>query len=302
MIERDSAHLVPLELDCNAHGRRIASHRGDRHVPPAMGRTGGTPRHSPASAIMSWMKASGEPYYRRDLALVHHRGFGFHAELCAAGILALLEPVRARRGVVLELGCGSGLLTRHLVDAGHRVLATDASPAMLKLAREHVTGAEEIAQLVLPDDVIPPADAIVSVGHVLNYLPDEASIDRALIAAAEALAPDGILALDICDLQWGELRRDAPPLGRVDEDWGVVTEFSVPTASRFIRQITVFVRDEYGAWRRDDERHDNVLVDTRRVPEVLAEHGVEARVGLSFGQESLPAGLRTVIGRRRPLA
>ncbi len=67
---------------------------------------------------------------------MHHLGFGFHADACAPGILALLEPVRDRGGLVLELGCGSGLLTRHLIDAGHRVIATDASSAMLELARE----------------------------------------------------------------------------------------------------------------------------------------------------------------------
>src|ERR687894_2009800 len=89
--------------------------------------------------------SAGVPYYRPDLARVHHLGFGFHADACAPGILALLESVRNRGGVVLELGCGSGLLTRHLVDAGHRVVATDASPAMLELTRDHASGAEEIA-------------------------------------------------------------------------------------------------------------------------------------------------------------
>jgi 2-polyprenyl-3-methyl-5-hydroxy-6-metoxy-1,4-benzoquinol methylase len=83
-------------------------------------------------------------YYRRDLALVHHRGFGFHAQACAPGILALLEPVRARAGLVLELGCGSGLLTRVLAEAGHRVIATDASPAMLELARSYAPGAVDV--------------------------------------------------------------------------------------------------------------------------------------------------------------
>jgi hypothetical protein len=57
------------------------------------------------------------PYYRRDLALVHHLGFGFHADDCAPGILELLQPVRECDGLVVELGCGSGLLTRYLVDA-----------------------------------------------------------------------------------------------------------------------------------------------------------------------------------------
>jgi hypothetical protein len=49
--------------------------------------------------------------YRRDLALVHDLGFGFHAELCEDGVLGLLAPVRERGGLVLELGCGSGALT-----------------------------------------------------------------------------------------------------------------------------------------------------------------------------------------------
>ena len=111
-----------------------------------------------------------EPYYRADLALVHHLGFGFHADLVAPGVIALLEPVRARAGLVVELGCGSGLLTRHLLDAGHRVVATDASPAMLALAAETAPDAEGLALLVLPDDPIPPCDAVVSVGHPLSLI------------------------------------------------------------------------------------------------------------------------------------
>ena len=144
------------------------------------------------------------PYYRRDLALVHHRGFAHHAARCAPGILEVLRPVRERGGLVVELGCGSGLLTRYLVDAGHRVVATDASPAMLEIAASYVPDAEEVRRLTLPDDPVPPADAIVSVGHALNYLPDEVSIDRALVAIAGALRPRGVLALDLCDLDYAE--------------------------------------------------------------------------------------------------
>lgn len=244
------------------------------------------------------MGESGAPYYRRDLALVHHRGFASHAEMCAPGIVELLEPVRAREGLVVELGCGSGLLTRHLLDAGYRVLATDASPAMLELAREAAPDATEIRRLALPDDAVPPADAIVSVGHALSYLPDEAAIDRALVAIAHALRPAGVLAIDLCDLEWGEARREMAGVGRVGEDWAIVTAWSVPAPSRFVREMTTFVRNDDGSWRRDDERHDNVLVDTTLVPELLARHGVEARVASSFGSVELPTGLRAVIGTR----
>ena len=239
-----------------------------------------------------------DSYYRRDLALVHHRGFGFHAQACAPGILALLGPIRSREGTVLELGCGSGLLTRELTAAGHRVLATDASPAMLDLARGYAPAAEDIRTLVLPHDPLPLADAVVSVGHVLNYLPDEHAIDQALTAIARALRPGGLFAIDICDLAYGEARRDAPPAVGVQDDWAIITRFSLPAANRFVRQITTFVRGQDDSWRRADETHHNVLIDTARIPALLAAEGVQVKVASAFGSEQLPAGLRVLIGHR----
>jgi SAM-dependent methyltransferase len=237
-----------------------------------------------------------EPYYQHDLALVHARGYGLHAERCAPGVLALLEPVRG--GLVLEIGCGTGALTRHLLAAGHRVLATDASPAMLDVARETLGPSAEIARLTLPQDPLPEADAIVGIGHAVSYLASAAEIDLALTAMAQALRPGGLLAIDICDLEWGTDRGGAASLGRAGPDWAVITEFSMPSPDRFVRDITTFVPDGRGAWRRDSEHHENVLVDTSRIPELLRPHGVSARVRCSFGDEELPTGLKTVIGAR----
>jgi SAM-dependent methyltransferase len=237
------------------------------------------------------------PYYRSDLARVHHEGFGFHADAVAPGVLKLLEPVRARRGLVLEIGCGSGLLTKHLVDAGHQVLATDASSAMLDLAREHVPGTEAV-ELRLPDDPLPEADAIVSVGHPLSYLDHQEQLDRSVTAFARALRPGGVLAFDICDFQWGEARRDQPPQVWFGEDWVLITRTSVPDRRTFRRDMTIFVRSTRGLWRREEEIHDNVLVDTNEIPALLGKAGVQAEVRASFGSETLPTGLVAVVGRR----
>jgi SAM-dependent methyltransferase len=241
-----------------------------------------------------------EPYYRADLALIHHLGFGFHADDCAPGVIRLLQPIRAAGGLVVELGCGSGLLTKYLVDAGHRVIATDASPAMLDIARGYAPGVEEIRQLVLPDDPIPEADAIVSIGHVLSYLPDEGSIERALVAIAGALRPGGPFAIDLCDLAYAASRSEPATMAWKHDDWALITETSVPTSDRFVREMAIFMPNPDGSWRRDDERHDNVMIDTSAVPALLDSHGVDAAVGRSFGDEQLPTGLHTIIGHRRP--
>jgi SAM-dependent methyltransferase len=240
-----------------------------------------------------------EPYYRPDLALVHHRGFGFHADMCAPGIIELLEPVRARNGLVLEVGCGSGLLTRYLVDAGLRVIATDASPAMLEIARETVPDAEGIERITLPDDPLPEADAVVSIGHALCYLPTVEAVERSLVALARALKPGGVYALDLEDLEWAAARVEQPAHGRVGDDWAIISEYSVPAPDRFVRCITTFLRESDGTWRRDDETHDNVMIDTRTIPALLATEGVDVEVRSSFGVEELPAGLRTIVGRKR---
>ena len=243
---------------------------------------------------------TNEPLYRRDLAYVFDQGYGFHAEACAPGILALLEPVRARHGLVLEIGCGSGLLTKRLVGAGHRVIATDASPAMLDLTRDAVGGAEDIRTLVLPDDPIPAVDAIVGIGHALNYLCDAAAVRRGLVALADALLPGGLLAVDLCDLEWGTARRGAMAQGRVGDDWAIITKFSQPTPDRFDRDLTTFVRGADGSYRREDEHHGNVLIDTSLVPALLRERGVTATIGGSFNDDNhpLPVELRSIVGHR----
>jgi SAM-dependent methyltransferase len=235
-------------------------------------------------------------YYQHDLALIHARGFGQHADRCAPGVLDLLAAVRG--GLVLEIGCGAGALTRHLLAAGHRVIATDASAAMISLARQALGSSADVRRLALPDDPLPEADAIVSVGHVISYLPDAAVVDRALVAMAGALRPGGVLAIDICDLEFGRVRAGEANRGLAGPDWAVITEFSAPAPDIFVRDVTTFVPDGAGAWRRGSEHHENVLVDTSGIPALLASHGVTATVRTSFGAAELPPGMRAVTGVR----
>ena len=235
-------------------------------------------------------------YYGPDLALVHDRGFAFHAERTSPGVLALLDGVRRRGGLVHEIGCGSGALTRHLAAAGHRVVASDASPAMVDLARRELPGVD-VRRIRLPDDPLPEADAVVGVGHVLNYLPDADAVRRALIAIAGSLRPGGVLALDLCDLAYAVRDGDAP-YARVEDDWAIVTRFSSPRPDRFVRDITTFLPEVGGRWRRSDERHDTVLLATASVPGWLDGTDVDTEIRSAFGAEELPRGLVVLVGKK----
>jgi hypothetical protein len=121
-----------------------------------------------------------------------------------------------------------------------------------------------------------------------------------LRAIAAAVAPGGVLAIDICDLEWAAARLEVKLASRVGDDWAIVTEYEIPAPDRFVRKMTTFLRNDDGSWRRADERHDNALVDTTLIPAWLEGSGLDVTVGDSFGTERLPVGLKTVIAHRPP--
>lgn len=243
--------------------------------------------------------AGDRPYDRGTLARIHHEGFGFHADACAPGILALLEPVKERGGLVVEVGCGTGLLTSHLVSAGHRVIATDASSAMLDIARSYVPGALDHRLVALPDDSLGEADAVVSTGHALSYLPSREPLEEALVSCARALRPGGVLALDLEDLTTRDAQIARPPSGWMGDDWALVIERVSDGPDHFARVLTSFVREDDGRYRREQERHDNVLIDVHAVvPPLLQAEGLEVEIRTSFGTETTMEGLLVVAARR----
>ena len=108
-----------------------------------------------------------------------------------------------------------------------------------------------------------------------------------------------MLAIDVCDLAYGPIRAAEGNVARTGPDWAIITEFSGLAPDKITRDITTFVPDGHGAWRRGRERRENVLVDTSLIPALLASHGVEATVGTSFGVAEVPPGLRVVTGVKR---
>ncbi|HEV8552094.1 MAG TPA: class I SAM-dependent methyltransferase [Casimicrobiaceae bacterium] len=247
---------------------------------------------------------TSDTYYQPDLAWVHHAGYSHHVERTCAGIVQLLRDGGLSAGArVLDVGCGSGLLARELLTAGFAVHGVDASPAMIELAREYECGAH-FAVVRMPtglaagvDGALPEADAVVSTGHVLNYLDTRADIAQALGELARG-ASSGNAGDRFDDGAIPRTARHREVHAKVEDDWAIVTRFSHPEPCRFDRMITVFFRRVGDSWRRSDEHHRNLTFDVDDAMDVLRDNGIDAHCRGAFGDEKLPEGLVVLTGRR----
>lgn len=129
----------------------------------------------------------------------------------------LLEDVRLRlvrlcRGAgfsrVLDIGCGTGALTRKLLDAGMRVTGIDGSPSMLRLAAERLP---EAAPLVMGGLPLPFPDGAFDASVLALVLHESDDDPCRILMEALRVAPYCV----VLELRMPERNLDLPAHGAV---------------------------------------------------------------------------------------
>jgi SAM-dependent methyltransferase len=109
----------------------------------------------------------------------------------APGLQALLPPVTGLR--VLDAGCGGGRTSSWLVERGAEVVGVDASPELVRLARERLPSASfAVADLAEPLEFEDGSFDLVVASLVMHYLRDWVPPLREL---RRVLRADGVVVL-----------------------------------------------------------------------------------------------------------
>ncbi|HUI53621.1 MAG TPA: class I SAM-dependent methyltransferase [Bryobacteraceae bacterium] len=229
-----------------------------------------------------------ESLYGQDLAYIHAAAFGGLAQGAAPEIVRLLRSATIPIRLVVDVGCGSGILTTALVEAGFEATGIDSSADLLAIARAAVPKAHLINASIY-DLEVPPCEAIVALGEPLTYHSEAADADRLVQNVFEraslALPPGGMLIFDVIETGEPSLAGRSWNAG---EDWAVLVETSEDQASRsLVRSIEIFRRVDH-LYRRGREIHRVHLFDAGALTRQLAACGFAVRTAQSYGAYRLP--------------
>ncbi len=255
--------------------------------------------------------------YSTDLAFIHDAGFAEFAERAAPEVIRILRrqgvrPPTGRRAKerpqsrrkatsVVEVGCGSGIVARHLVDARYTVVGFDISPAMVRLARKKVPGAKfHVAPLTQAP--LPRCAAVVAIGEVVSYVPagrgsrPPPAICKFFSRVHEALTPGGVFVFDF--IESGVQRTYAAKV-HSDHDWVIAVHAELDRAKRILTRRIVAIRKVGRQYRRTQETHRQWVYSRRAIAKALADAGFTASMSGSYGRYRLMAGDVAVIATKR---
>ncbi len=223
--------------------------------------------------------------YQEDLAYIHDVGFGTFASQSAPGLLQILQQKGIENGLVVDLGCGSGIWAKALTQAGYDVLGVDISAAMLDLARAKAPKAE-FQQYSLLRFNLPTCDAVTSIGECLNYQFDEhglGDIQELFARIYESLQPGGIFIFDI--LEPGSLSSTNPQKTyNQGEDWAILLEKTENSQDNTLtRKMTIF-RQVGNLYRRSEETHTVKLYKGSEIAKQLRQVGFRVRIIRGYGE------------------
>lgn len=226
--------------------------------------------------------------YGEDLAHIHDVGYGAFADAAADGLLKLFRENDIRNGLVVDVGCGSGIWAKSLVDKGYDVLGVDLSAEMIAIARQRVPQAEFRVESFL-NTTLPACRAITALGEVLNYQFDERSSLSTLKGffhqVHAALEPGGLLVFDLAAPGRNENPRQA---FREGPDWICLVEFKPDQENQRLTRSIITFRKTGDLYRRDEETHRLQLYPAAEVCEILRETGFDVRTVDQYGTFQFP--------------
>ncbi len=195
-------------------------------------------------------------------------------------LTGLLKEHGVEEGLVLDLGCGTGMLTRLLADQGYDMIGVDLSGEMLELAMEKESedpkGILYLMQDMREFELYGTVRAIVSICDSMNYILDDEDFVEVLRLANNYLDPGGVFIFDLNTIYKYKDTMGEATIAENREEGSFIWE-NYYDEEEMINEydLTLFIREEDGRFRKYEETHYQRAYDLQTVKDAIEEAGME---------------------------
>lgn len=193
----------------------------------------------------------------------------------------LLREYNVENGTILELGCGTGKMTRLLEKSGYDMIGIDYSEEMLAIAREIQMQEEDSEILYLWQDMrelelYDNVKAVVSICDSMNYILEEDELEQVFRLVNEYLEPKGIFIFDMNTLyKYQEMLGETTICENREEGSFIWDNYFDEEEQINQYDLTLFIKEEENLYRKYEETHFQRAYTLEKVKELLKNAGME---------------------------
>lgn len=228
---------------------------------------------------------SKDLFYEMDLAYVHDVGYSRFARHAAKMLIKVFDEQLSEKGLLIDLGCGSGVVAQELVESGYKVLGIDISQALIEIAKKRAPHANFIVGSFF-DIPLPECIGIVSTSECLNYATNGEDLNaiKALFRKVFAsLKPGGLFIFDMVEPGTVDDRKHIME----HEDWTLFSHRREDQIRNTLtREITLF-RKIGESYRKSKEIHKARLYPHKQVIALLEDVGFEVSLFKQYDELKL---------------
>jgi len=189
----------------------------------------------------------------------------------------LLKENGIEDGLLLDLGCGTGKLTRIMEAYGYDMIGVDNSYEMLDLAREH---SKESILYLLQDmrefELYGTVRAIYSACDSLNYILEEEELQEVFALVNNYLDPGGLFVFDLnTSFKYRELMGENTFAETRDEGSFIWENYFDEETQINEYDLTLYIKEADGRFQRFQETHYQKCYELDVVKRLLVEAGME---------------------------
>lgn len=193
-------------------------------------------------------------------------------------ILHELKKASVSGGLLLDLGCGTGTLTRMLASEGYDMIGVDSSEEMLMEAREKTAGTDilYLCQDMRAFELYGTVRAVISTCDTMNYLLTPEDFIQTVRLVNNYLDPGGLFIFDLNTLyKFRELMGNTTIAESGEEASFIWDNFFDEETGRNEYDLTLFLKQENGLFERQVEVHEEQGYALEDVKHFLEAGGME---------------------------